>query len=76
MLGRAYDLAGQGDSAIAVFERYVASPWMFRTVITGVTLNQLDATQLAPILRRLGELYEAKGDNAKAVSHYTAFVRL
>jgi len=31
---------------------------------------------MAPTHKRLGELYEAKGDNAKAVSHYSAFVNL
>ena len=36
----------------------------------------LDRWLLAPTFKRLGELYEAKGDNARAVSHYSAFVRL
>jgi DNA-binding SARP family transcriptional activator len=31
---------------------------------------------LAPSLRRLGELYEAKGDRAKAVAYYSQFVDL
>jgi hypothetical protein len=31
---------------------------------------------LAPIQKRLGELYEAKGDTARAVPHYVAFLNL
>lgn len=31
---------------------------------------------LAGIQRRLGALYEEKGDSAKAVEHYRAFVEL
>jgi hypothetical protein len=35
-----------------------------------------DAVILAGVHKRLGELYEAKGDLAKAESHYTDFVNL
>jgi hypothetical protein len=35
-----------------------------------------DALMLAPIQKRLGELYEAKGDTARALPHYVAFVNL
>ena len=31
---------------------------------------------LGPAHKRLGELYEAKGNDAKAVAHYAAFVWL
>jgi tetratricopeptide (TPR) repeat protein len=34
------------------------------------------ATQLAPSLKRLGELYEAKGDKDNAIKQYTRFVEL
>ena len=67
-IGMAYDRANMADSAIANLERYLATPSPGRA--------QLDRWLLAPAHKRLGELYEAKGDNAKAVSHYTAFVRL
>ncbi|MFL5617531.1 MAG: hypothetical protein ACJ79A_03950, partial [Gemmatimonadaceae bacterium] len=56
------------DSAIANLERYISVPSPGRA--------SLDRWLLAPAHKRLGELYEAKGDNARAVSHYTAFVRL
>jgi tetratricopeptide (TPR) repeat protein len=66
-IARAYDLAGNADSAIALFSRYTAG--LHRELRT-------DALHLAGSHKRLGELYEAKGDRAKAVSHYTKFVEL
>jgi len=36
----------------------------------------IDATYLAGVRKRLGELYEAKGDNQRAASNYLAFVEL
>ena len=67
-LAQAYDLGGKPDSAIAVFERYVQSRH-------GTRLNT-DATFLGPSLKRLGELYEAKGDRDSAAKHYARFVEL
>ncbi|HEU4721071.1 MAG TPA: serine/threonine-protein kinase [Gemmatimonadaceae bacterium] len=67
-VGMAYDRANMADSAIANLERYLSTPSPGRVF--------LDRWLRAPAHKRLGELYEAKGDNAKAVSHYTAFVRL
>jgi tRNA A-37 threonylcarbamoyl transferase component Bud32/tetratricopeptide (TPR) repeat protein len=68
MLGRAYDQANDADSTIANLERYLATPQPFRL--------ELDQWLMAPAHKRLGELYEAKGDAARAVSHYTSFVNL
>jgi TolB-like protein len=59
-LGRSYDLAGRADSAVAVYERYLRTPWMKRL--------ELDAVELGPIWLRLGELYEARGDRAGAMA--------
>jgi tetratricopeptide (TPR) repeat protein/tRNA A-37 threonylcarbamoyl transferase component Bud32/TolB-like protein len=67
-LGRAYDDAGQADSAIAVYERYVNTPNLFRV--------SADAIWLARTYYRLGELYEARGEPAKAAENYAKFVRL
>ncbi len=67
-LGRAYDLANKPDSAIAHWERWLADS--FERGPTG------DGPFLAGVQKRLGELYEAKGDTARAESHYTAFVEL
>jgi tetratricopeptide (TPR) repeat protein len=67
VLARAYDLAGNADSAIAVLSRYVSGSgrdW------------DVDAFFLAGSHRRLGELYDAKGERANAVTHYSRFVDL
>jgi tetratricopeptide (TPR) repeat protein len=76
-LGRAFDKAQMPDSAIANLERYLTtSSWdrlgfaLGRFSITG------DALFLAAAYKRLGELYDEKGDRAKAVSYYTKFVEL
>ena len=67
-LGRAYDLANMPDSAIAAFERYIATPAVSRLAS--------DAWYLAGVVKRLGELYEAKGDRARAVEYYDRFIEL
>jgi tetratricopeptide (TPR) repeat protein len=69
-LARAFDKADLPDSAIKWFEM-AHSPGMR----TGVTWRN---TPLAlPVsARRLGELYEAKGEVAKAISSYEEFVAL
>jgi tetratricopeptide (TPR) repeat protein len=66
-LARAYDLTGNADSAIAVFSRYVNA--LDRPI-------RIDALQLAGSHKRLGELYEAKGDRQNAASHYVKFIEL
>jgi tetratricopeptide (TPR) repeat protein/tRNA A-37 threonylcarbamoyl transferase component Bud32 len=66
-LARAYDLAGNADSAIAVFSRYVNGHGRD---------SDSDAFFLAGSHRRLGELYDARGDREQAVSHYSRFVDL
>ena len=68
LLGRAYDQANMADSTIANLERYLTIPSPGRV--------EVDAWMLAPAHKRLGELYEARNDNTRAVSHYTAFVNL
>ncbi len=68
MLGIAYDLAGQRDSAIAVLDRYRRS--------TDLTRNNLDPIFLAGTLKRLAELYDAKGDAKHALEAYDMFTRL
>lgn len=68
-LARAYERAGQRDSALAIYQRYVDTPYTFRT-------RDTDGWHLGPILERLGELYEAEGETAKAVDYYMRLVRL
>ena len=56
------------DSTIANLERYLA--------ISNPGRVEVDAWMLAPAHKRLGELYEARNDNARAVAHYTSFMNL
>jgi tetratricopeptide (TPR) repeat protein len=73
-LAQAYDRAGQPDSAIAVYTRYVTTPDLFRLWWALPLLS--DGPQLAAAHKRLGELYEQQGDRQSAAAHYTRFVEL
>ena len=61
-LAFAYAAAGQPDSAMAVFERFIATPWVWR-------LFQ-DAWNLGPAYETLASLYEQQGDVEKALYYY------
>ncbi len=65
--GLAWRELGQPDSAIAAFERARAEPNPF---------GYYQGFYQARILKTLGELYEAKGDTAKAVERYGEFTQL
>jgi tetratricopeptide (TPR) repeat protein/TolB-like protein len=67
-LGRAYDLANKPDSAIAELEAFLRARYDSR-------LDD-DLFGLAGAHKRLGELYDAKGDREKAISHLSTFVEL
>lgn len=67
-LGRVYAAAGMPDSAIAVFERYVETPYWGRL---GLDDNYLPAT-----LERLAQLHEAQGNAARAREYYLRFAAL
>jgi hypothetical protein len=71
-LGRAFDAAEQADSAILMYERYLATPHI------DLFANSWDASAhwLAAVHFRLGELYEARNDGANAMKQYQAFVEL
>ena len=66
-IGQAHDLAGRSDSAIVYFERFLATP---------DPQPDQDAEWRAEVLRRLGELYEAKGAKREAAGQYRAFLEL
>ncbi len=66
-LARAFDLAGQRDSAITYFQRFIDTPH---------TLMFEDQDYLAGSYKRLGELYEAAGDLPKAAANLEKFVEL
>jgi len=65
-LGRAYDMAGNADSTIAIFERYLGGSSNGRIY--------MDPVYRAGIYKRLGELYDARGQRDKAIENYSAFV--
>jgi tetratricopeptide (TPR) repeat protein len=67
-LAQAFDRANAADSALTYYELYVTTPMLNRA--------SQDQQYLAGTLKRLGELYEAKGDRQKAASAYTRFVEL
>lgn len=67
-LGQAYDRARQPDSALAAYERAGTAAGLYW--LYDVNLS------LAPTLRRLGELYEERGDVAHATQYYGRFVDL
>ena len=69
-LARAYDLAGNADSASAVLIRYIKAPSELSRVFS------VDQYALAGAHKRLGELYEAKGERQKAASHFASFIGL
>ena len=67
-LGRAFDKAGQLDSARAYFEKYLTIP-----AVPDRRL-QVEGRALALIQKRLGEMYDSKNERLKAIAHYAAFV--
>jgi len=67
-VGRAFDAAGQRDSAIYWGEQYLTSNDRYRLYE--------DYVALAPTYRRMGELYEDQGNREKAASYYQKFIDL
>lgn len=67
-LADAYEAAGNPDSAIVILTRFVD---MRR--LSKAWSNSFD---LAPSHERLGRLFEAKGDRARASAHYAKFAEL
>ncbi|OLB05238.1 MAG: hypothetical protein AUH06_10445 [Gemmatimonadetes bacterium 13_2_20CM_69_27] len=65
-LATVYDRAHQPDSALAIYERVVNTP----------SLPYIARYAIAPTYKRLGELYEERGDRAKAREYYGRFVDL
>jgi DNA-binding SARP family transcriptional activator len=59
-LARVYEAAHKSDAAAVVYERYLATPWFFR--------YETDAVELGWAMKRLAELYDARGETAKAAA--------
>jgi tetratricopeptide (TPR) repeat protein/tRNA A-37 threonylcarbamoyl transferase component Bud32 len=66
-IAQAFDLSNQPDSAIVYFEQYLGKP--------DPTLSE-SVNWMAGSHKRLGELYDAKGNKAKAIEHFEKFVEL
>ncbi|HYC33599.1 MAG TPA: hypothetical protein VEB59_15020, partial [Gemmatimonadales bacterium] len=66
--GVAYERAGLPDSALASYERAAArgAPWRSRA----------DQWTLAASFKRLGEMYETRGEKDKALKYYGQFAEL
>ena len=67
-LARAFDAAAMPDSAIAAFERYLAERSPARI--------DFDPTYLPGTYKRLGELYESRGDTVRAHAMYERLIAL
>jgi tetratricopeptide (TPR) repeat protein len=76
LLGQAYELAGQPDSALAMYELYLATPEYGRMIHGSSPAIGQGPFWLAVIYERLGDLYEQRGDTAKAIDHYGKLVDL
>ena len=67
-MGRAADMAGRPEAAIAAFEEYVGRPWSMR--------GTLDGFALGSILERLAQLHDETGDAEQAAVYYAQFTDL
>jgi DNA-binding SARP family transcriptional activator/Flp pilus assembly protein TadD/TolB-like protein len=72
-LGRAHDAAGERDSAVATYERYARH--RMTSLIFFADYFRYEASR-AGIYERMGELYEERGDRARAAEYYTRFLDL
>lgn len=68
MIGLAHYMMGDVDSTIAIYERYISTPWIGRI--------GTDVFALARIHERLGELYSERGDTDRAIEHFGRLVEL
>jgi tetratricopeptide (TPR) repeat protein len=67
-LAATYDRTGNADSAVTIFERAVAAPALEK-------IHQ-EYRDLAKAYKRLGELYEERGEHQAAVEYYGKFVEV
>ncbi|MBW8838379.1 MAG: hypothetical protein JF602_00775 [Gemmatimonadetes bacterium] len=57
-LARAYEAERKPEAAVVAYERYLTTPWFWR--------YEVDASELGWALKRLAELYDARGESGKA----------
>jgi len=67
-LARAYEAVGKRDGAVTVYERYLTTPWFWR--------YEPDAVELGWTMKRLAELYDARGEPAKGSAMRQRLVQL
>jgi tetratricopeptide (TPR) repeat protein len=67
-LASLFDRMNQPDSALAYYERYLTTPWINRLGV--------DYIWLGPTYKAMAELYEQKGDRARAADYYGKLVDL
>jgi len=67
-LARAHEAGGKPQAAMAAYERYLSTPWLWR--------YESDAVELGWALKRLGELHEVRADTAAAADAYARLLRL
>ncbi len=68
LIARIHDRAGNADSTLVAIERYLR--------VIGARRTDADAYDLAWALKRSGELYESRGDVARAITRYRELVQL
>ena len=76
LIGHTHHLDGQADSAVALYERYLATPYYARTIGGTSPASGRDPYWLPVVYERLGKLYEQRGDTAKAIHYYGKFADL
>jgi len=67
VLALAHDVADNPDSSLSYWEQYLDTNW---------GIPGIDSRALPVAYRRLGELYEQRGNRDKAVRYYNEFVEL
>ena len=67
-LARVDEKVGKTDAAVTVYERYISTPWIWR--------YEPDAVELGWAMKRLAELYDARGEQEKAAATRAKLVQL
>jgi hypothetical protein len=77
-MAQAYEITGEPDSATAMYERYVTTPWVRRVLARRVSspFSCIDPYWLPVSYERLGDLYEQRADTAKAILYYGKLIDL